>query len=145
MFDCHDQYEFHLPSHKADPFFEGNHILIKSQQYCDINPLTAFTIYLDSRDRKFPLLSPLWLTSSGSIPTHTSLFYCQASALFQTRHGWSVHESWRHHFPCRKRCPSVSHPTHWSLVFRCFLYIHMKKPCPNPSSSLFSTKSLISL
>ena len=65
-----DQYEFHLPSHKADPFFEGNHILIKSQQYCDINPLTAFTIYLDSRDRKFPLLSPLWLTLSGSIPTH---------------------------------------------------------------------------
>ena len=39
-----DQYEFHLPSHKADPFFEGNHILIKSQQYCDINPLTTFTI-----------------------------------------------------------------------------------------------------
>ena len=45
-----DQYEFHLPSHKADPFFEVNHILIKSQQYCDINPLTAFTIYLDSHD-----------------------------------------------------------------------------------------------
>ena len=64
-----DQYEFHLPSHKADPFFEGNHILIKSRQYCDINPLTTFTIYLDSHNQKFPLLSPLWLTLSGSIPT----------------------------------------------------------------------------
>ena len=79
------------------------------------------------------------------IDSHMTLFYCQASALFRTRHCWSVHENWRCHFPCRKRHPSVSHPTHWSLVFRCFLHIHTKKPCPNPSSSLFSTKSLISL
>ena len=35
------------------PFFEGNHILIKSWQYCDINPLTAFTAYLDFRNLKF--------------------------------------------------------------------------------------------
>lgn len=45
-----NQYKFHLPSHKADAFFEGNHIIIKSRWYCDINPLTAFTTYLDSRD-----------------------------------------------------------------------------------------------
>ena len=64
-----DQYKFHLLSHKADPFFEGNHILIRSRQYCDINPLIAFTTYFDSHDRKFPLSSPLWLTSSGSVPT----------------------------------------------------------------------------
>ena len=46
-----DQHEFHLPSHKADPFFEGNHIIIKKRQYCNINPLAAFTTYLHSHDQ----------------------------------------------------------------------------------------------
>jgi hypothetical protein len=54
-----DQYEFHLPSHKADPYFEGNHIIIKKQQYCDFNPLSLFQSYLHSRDSTFPLSSPL--------------------------------------------------------------------------------------
>ena len=64
-----DQYEFGLPSHKADPFFEGNHIIVKKTQYCDINPLAFFTKYLASRDSLFPLASPLWLTSKGAVPT----------------------------------------------------------------------------
>ena len=64
-----DQYEFFLPSHKADPFFEGNHIIVKRQQYDDINPLLMFTTYLHSRDSAFPLSSPLWLTSKGTVPT----------------------------------------------------------------------------
>ena len=38
-----DQYEFHLPSHKANCFFEGNRIIVKQQQYPDIDPLTCFT------------------------------------------------------------------------------------------------------
>ena len=54
-----DQYEFHLPSHKADPFFEGNHVVVKAKQFCDINPLTIFAAYIASRDKLFPLLSPL--------------------------------------------------------------------------------------
>jgi hypothetical protein len=64
-----DQYEFHLPSHKADRFFEGNHIIVKRQQFCDINPLTVFQAYLHSRDTTFPLSSPLWITSRGCVPT----------------------------------------------------------------------------
>ena len=64
-----DQYEFFLPSHKADPFFEGNHIIVKRQQYDDINPLLMFTTYLHFRDSAFPLSSPLWLTSKGTVPT----------------------------------------------------------------------------
>lgn len=64
-----DQYEFHLPCHKADPFFEGNRIIIKKQQYCDLNPLSIFQSYLESRDHLFPLSSPLWLTSRGTVPT----------------------------------------------------------------------------
>ena len=63
-----DQYEFHLPCHKADQIFEGNRIIITQKQYSDIDPLICFTEYLASRDRAFPLSSPLWLTSSGCIP-----------------------------------------------------------------------------
>jgi hypothetical protein len=64
-----DQYEFFLPSHKADPFFEGNHVIVKKQQYNDINPLSVFAAYLHSRDTAFPLSSPLWITSKGTVPT----------------------------------------------------------------------------
>ena len=64
-----DQYGFHLPSHKADLFFEGNQIIIKKKQYCDLNPVFFFRNYLASRDSKFPLSSPLWLTASSTVPT----------------------------------------------------------------------------
>ena len=63
------QYDFLLPGHKADRFFEGDHIIIKQKQYNDIDPLHIFLRYLQSRDSLFPLLSPLWLTSKGSVPT----------------------------------------------------------------------------
>ena len=67
----HDQYQFHLPSHKADPFFEGNTIIVKEKQYCDINPLSIFKTYLlvSSRDHLHPLSSPLWIRKNGSVPT----------------------------------------------------------------------------
>jgi hypothetical protein len=64
-----DQYEFHLPAHKADCFFEGNRIIVKKQQYCDINPLSVFHNYLAMHDSQFPLASPLWLTSQGTVAT----------------------------------------------------------------------------
>ena len=64
-----NQYQFHLPGHKADQFFEGNTIIIKQKQYCDINPLSIFSEYLLSRDLLHPLSSPLWLKQNGSVPT----------------------------------------------------------------------------
>ena len=64
-----DQYEFHLPSHKADRFFEGNRVIVTQKQYSNIDPLSVFIEYLTSRDRAFPLSSPLWLTSKGTVPT----------------------------------------------------------------------------
>lgn len=64
-----DQYEFHLPAHKANPFYEGNQIIVKKQQYCELNPLAVFQRYLQSRDHLFPLSSPLWLTSKGAVST----------------------------------------------------------------------------
>ncbi|KAF8811541.1 hypothetical protein BYT27DRAFT_7221419 [Phlegmacium glaucopus] len=65
-----DHYKFQLPSHKADHFFEGNRILIRSKQFPTINPLFFFQRYLNSWDSLFPLASPLWLISAGTIPNH---------------------------------------------------------------------------
>lgn len=67
-----DQYEFHLPCHKADRFFEGNRIIVKQRQYCEhLKPLSSFQAYLSSRDSLFPLSSPLWITSKGEVPTRS--------------------------------------------------------------------------
>jgi len=62
------QYSFFLPSHKADPFFEGNIILIQKNN-TSTDPYKPFLAYLNSRDRLFPVHPELWLTSSGRVPT----------------------------------------------------------------------------
>ena len=64
-----DQYSFHLPSHKADCFFEGNRIIVKRKQFSDLDPLLIFRRYLTSHDNSFPLSSPLWLMANGAVPT----------------------------------------------------------------------------
>jgi hypothetical protein len=61
-------YSFFLPSHKGDPFFEGNTILIQKNQ-TPTDSYQPFIAYLQSRDRLFPLHPELWLTSKGRIPT----------------------------------------------------------------------------
>jgi len=58
-------YKFFLPGHKANRFFEGNTIIIHK------NPHKCFLAYLQVRDAKFPFSLPLWLTSRGTIPTHS--------------------------------------------------------------------------
>ena len=68
LFD--NQYEFLLPSHKADHFFEGNHIIVKNQHFCNLSPVLIFHRYIASHNSLFPLSSPLWLTSTGNVPTH---------------------------------------------------------------------------
>jgi hypothetical protein len=62
------QYSFFLPSHKADPFFEGNTIVVQNNETAT-NPYPHFLAYLASRDSKFPLHPELWLTSRGTVPT----------------------------------------------------------------------------
>ena len=64
-----EQYKFLLPAHKADRFFDRNRIIVKKDQYCNINPLAAFQAYLTSRDDCFPLSSPLWILHNGTVPT----------------------------------------------------------------------------
>jgi hypothetical protein len=74
------QYEFTLPGHKADRFFEGNRIIILAQRFTH-SPLLHFSNYLSSRDRLFPVSSPLWLMANGSIPTR-SFFICRLRLFF---------------------------------------------------------------
>jgi hypothetical protein len=74
-----DSYEFLLPHHKADPFFEGNRIIVKKEQFRH-NPLYHFSNYLKSRDSLFPLASPLWLTEKGEVPNRS--FFTNRLRLF---------------------------------------------------------------
>ena len=69
-------YEFLLPGHKADRFFEGNKIIIPSRRF-GVYPLQFFSKYLASRDALHPVASPLWLTESlphwpNMVSLHTS-------------------------------------------------------------------------
>ena len=63
-------YEFTLPAHKADHLFEGCRILIAGERF-GFPSRACFLRYLASRDTKFPLGSPLWLTASGAVPSRT--------------------------------------------------------------------------
>jgi len=74
-----DRYEYHLPHHKADPFFEGNRIIVCRDQYRH-DPLHHFRAYLASRNRLFPFASPLWLTKDGCVPTRS--FFISRLRLF---------------------------------------------------------------
>lgn len=62
--------QFFLPGHKADRFFEGN-LIILCDNHLICNATRLFRTYLKSRDRLFPLSSPLWLKQDGSVPTRS--------------------------------------------------------------------------
>ena len=70
------EYEFLLPAHKADRFFEGNRVLVRAFSPTLFDPVPIFFHYLSSRDRLFPLASPLWLTSKGEVPTRSFFLSC---------------------------------------------------------------------
>ena len=75
-------YEFLLPGHKADRFFEGNRIIIPASRF-NINPLRHFSQYITSRDSIHPVASPLWLTAVGAVPTRS--FFVSRLRLFFAR------------------------------------------------------------
>lgn len=77
-----DQYEFILPAHKADWYFEGNRVIVWGEQF-QCPTLPTFSLYLSARDKKFPLASPLWLTSKGVVPT-LSFFMTRLQTFFPT-------------------------------------------------------------
>jgi len=75
-----DRYGFTLPAHKADRQFEGSCVIVWGEQF-GFPTLNHFTSYLRSPDAKFPLASPLWLTSAGLIPT-CSFFISRLRSFF---------------------------------------------------------------
>jgi hypothetical protein len=76
-----DFYEFLLPGHKADRFFEGNKIMIPASRF-NLQPLLHFSNYIKSRDVIHPVASPLWLTEAGTVPTRS--FFITRLHLFFT-------------------------------------------------------------
>ncbi|RDB24323.1 hypothetical protein Hypma_008440, partial [Hypsizygus marmoreus] len=60
-----DGYQYFLPGHKADRFFEGNIVIIRKNDHPS-NPLPHFLNYFSSRNCHFPLSAELWLTSTGA-------------------------------------------------------------------------------
>ena len=64
----HNEFEFLLPAHKADHFFEGNCVLIRAFS-SSFDPVPVFLCYLFSCDHLFPAATPLWLTSKGEVPS----------------------------------------------------------------------------
>jgi hypothetical protein len=79
---CATSFEFFLPGHKADRFFEGNKIIVQKNSRA-FDPHKFFTAYLHARDGNFPLSSPLWLTSKGVVPT-CSFFIKRLRRFFNT-------------------------------------------------------------
>ena len=74
-----DQYGFQLPHHKADRYFEGNWVIVRKKQF-QHDPLLHFLAYLTSRDRLWPLASPLWITENGQVPSRS--FFTKRLRLF---------------------------------------------------------------
>jgi hypothetical protein len=66
----HDSVSFLLPGHKADRFFSGNEVLVRSTDTLD-DPTSVFRRYLQSCDQRFRCYMELWLTSTGDAPTRT--------------------------------------------------------------------------
>lgn len=63
-------FQFLLPGHKADRFFEGNLVVIQSTEVDD-DAWSPFRKYLGLRDQLFPHRAELWLKSDGTIPTRS--------------------------------------------------------------------------
>jgi hypothetical protein len=61
-------FQFTLPGHKGDRFFQGSLILIQSTELGD-DPWLPFSKYLTLRDHLFPYRAELWLKEDGTIPT----------------------------------------------------------------------------
>ena len=75
-------YQFTLPGHKGNKFFEGNEIIIQRSDKAP-DPYEPFLKYLRSRDKLFPYNPELWLRLDGTIPTR-SFFISRLRSLFDT-------------------------------------------------------------
>ena len=60
-------FSFWLPSHKANPTFEGSRIIIQ-QAHQSLDPYSAFVKYLQSCDQSFTFNPKLWLCANSNVP-----------------------------------------------------------------------------
>lgn len=59
--------QFQLPYHKADKFFEGNTVLVKSNTSMS-DPIHFMARYIISHDHRFPTHPSLWIRETGECP-----------------------------------------------------------------------------
>ncbi|KAF8229133.1 hypothetical protein L208DRAFT_1483117 [Tricholoma matsutake] len=72
-------FQFFLPGHKADKFFDGNIIMLQPNPF-PCNPMALFSTYLQSCDCLCPWSSLLWLKENGKVPTRS--FFMRHLRLF---------------------------------------------------------------
>ncbi|CDO68214.1 hypothetical protein BN946_scf184913.g4 [Trametes cinnabarina] len=98
LFD--DNFSYILPTHKAQPHFQGHHILISSD-HPELNPVHVFAQYLHQRDRLFRFQPALWLTNNGLAPTRSWFLARLRSVLPSTFAGHSLRAGGATYFAAR--------------------------------------------
>ncbi|KIJ55180.1 hypothetical protein M422DRAFT_103750, partial [Sphaerobolus stellatus SS14] len=90
-FKSDTRFSFILPFHKADRFYTGNMVMIQALPHSPLDPLFHVRCYISSRDRLFPLLPALWLTSFGRPPSYSWFVSRLQSFLGSEVAGHSLH------------------------------------------------------
>jgi hypothetical protein len=80
--------QYHLPYHKADPFYRGTTILFSQQDVAD--PVALLKRYVGLRDFHHHARLPLFLREDGSIPSRSWFFSKFHSSLSHDYGGQSV-------------------------------------------------------
>ena len=136
------QYEFLLTAHKADRFFEGNKVVICSFSPNSFDPFSIFSRYISSRDYLFRAASPLWLTSSGSVPTR-SFFMSRFRRFFpKSFAGASMRAGGASHLATLGTPPEVILRAlgRWSSkAWEVYIRIHRQEPTGCPKLLLYTT------
>ena len=122
-------FQFFLPGHKADRFFEGNKIIVQKDDRI-FDPHKFFTAYLHVWDEKFSQLSPL--AYKQRCCTNALFLYQTLTLIFQFRHWQTISVSWRCHITCRKWGSPFNYSSHQKIGIQHFQNLHMKKPCFHP-------------
>ena len=132
-----NSFQFFLPGHKADRFFEGNSIVLLKTNSSHIPVFEKFHNYLTSCDKLFPYHSPLWW-QMGLSPQDP-----QTPPFFRHQHIWPLFtRCW-----CHLACINFHHTSHRWMVLWQLSNIYTKKPHPHPCTyaNALVTNNLISL
>ncbi|KAI9064556.1 hypothetical protein FKP32DRAFT_1531588, partial [Trametes sanguinea] len=95
-----DNFSYTLPTHKAQPHFQGHQIVISSD-HPDFDPVDIFTSYLSLRDQHFRFQPALWITSTGHLPTRSWFLSRLRAALPSSFAGHSLRAGGATYFAAR--------------------------------------------